>query len=65
MAQEKVTRQELRDMRIGQTRIFTLLDAKKVTSARVTCTQMKQEEGLEFTVKPDYLSKSVSITRIG
>ena len=64
MAQEKVTRQELRDMRIGQTRIFTLLDAKKVTSARVTCTQMKQEEGLEFTVKPDYQSKSVSITRI-
>ena len=64
MAQEKVTRQELRDMHFGQTRIFTLLDAKKVTSARVTCTQMKNEEELEFTVKPDYQSKSVSITRI-
>ena len=64
MAQEKVTRQELREMHIGQTRIFTLLDAKKVTSARVTCTQMKNEEELEFTVKSDYQSKSVSITRI-
>lgn len=64
MAQEKVTRQELRDMHIGQTRIFTLTDAKKVTSARVTCTQMKKEEGLEFMVKPDYQAKSVSITRV-
>lgn len=51
-------------MHIGQTRIFTLTDAKKVTSARVTCTQMKHEEGLEFMVKPDYQAKSVSITRM-
>ena len=64
MAQEKVTRQELRDMHIGQTRIITLENAKKVSSARVTCTQMKLEEGLEFTVKPDYAASAVSITRI-
>ena len=51
-------------MRIGQTRIFTLTDAKKVTSARVTCNQMKNEEGLEFTVRPDYQAKAVSITRM-
>jgi nucleoside diphosphate kinase len=63
MEQEKVTRQELRDMRIGQTRIFTLTNAKKVTSARVTCNQIKNEEGLEFTVRPDYQAKAVSITR--
>ena len=64
MAQEKVTRQELRDLHIGQTRIFMLTDAKKVASARVTCVQMKNEEGLEFQVKPDYEAKAVSITRI-
>ena len=64
MVQEKVTRQELREMHIGQTRIFQLTDAKKVSSARVTCTQMKQEEGLEFQVRPDYEAKAVSITRI-
>lgn len=50
-------------MRIGQTRIFTLNDAKKVTSASVTCAQMKNEEGLEFSVKKDYKTKSISITR--
>ena len=63
MAQEKVTRQELRDMSIGQTRIFILTDAKKVASARVTCHQMKDEEGKEYSVKMDYQAKCVSITR--
>lgn len=63
MAQERVTRRELREMRIGQTRIITLEDPKKIPSARITCLQMKQEEGLEFTFKPDYEAKAVSITR--
>lgn len=64
MAQEKVTRQELREMHVGQSRIFTLTDAKKVASARVTCVQMKNEEGLEFVFTPDYEAKSACIKRI-
>lgn len=63
MTQEKVTRQELREMRIGQTRIFMLTDPKKVAAARVTCTQLKQEEKLEFLVKQDFEANAVSITR--
>lgn len=63
MAQKKVTRQELREMRVGQTRIITLTDPKKVSAARVTCTQLKKEEKLEFLVKQDFDSNSVSITR--
>lgn len=63
MEQEKVTRQELRDMQVGQTRIFLLKEAKKVSSARITCTQLRKEEGLEFIVRPDYTAKAVSITR--
>jgi hypothetical protein len=64
MEQEKVTRQELRDMAVGQTRIFILKDAKKVSSARITCTQLKKEEGLEYVVRPDYTAKAVSVTRV-
>ena len=64
MAQKKVTRQELRELHIGQTRIFTLTDPKKVSAARVTCTQLKQEEKLEFLVKQDFDAVAVSITRI-
>ena len=51
-------------MRIGQTRIITLVDPKKIPSARITCLQMKQEEGLEFMFKPDYEAVAVSITRL-
>ena len=64
MVQEKVTRQELRDMRVGQTRIITLSDPKKIPSARITCLQMKQEEGLEFAFKSDFETRAVSITRL-
>ena len=64
MAQEKVTRQELRDMHIGQTRIFTLMEEKKISSARVTAQQMKNEKEGEWLVKPDYDACAVSITRI-
>lgn len=62
--QERVSRQEMRNIRVGQTRIFTLTDKKKITSARVQAGQLKQEEDLEFDVKPDYEASSVSITRI-
>ena len=64
MAQEKVTRQELCDMHIGQTRIFTLMEEKKISSARVTAQQMKNEKEGEWLVKPDYDACAVSITRL-
>lgn len=63
MAQEKVTRKELRDMHIGQTRIIVLLERKKIESARQTVLQVSREEGLVFTFKPDYEASAVSITR--
>jgi len=61
--QERVSRQELRDMRVGQTRIFTLADKKKIQSARVQAQMLKNEEEMGFEVKADYTSASVSITR--
>jgi hypothetical protein len=63
MVQEKLTRNELREMHIGQTRIIQFTHPRKVSSARVMCTQMKKEEGIEFTTKTDYASNSISITR--
>ena len=62
--QERVSREDLRNLRVGQTRIFTLADKKKITSARVQANQLKKEEDLEFDVKPDFDASAVSITRI-
>ena len=64
MAQEKVTRSELLEMHIGQTRIFTLTNPTKLQSVATTCNQMKNEQKGEWTIKRDYTSFSISVTRV-
>lgn len=63
MIQEKVTRKELREMRVGQTRIFKLTSENKVASARVTTARMKREEDIAFDVKTDFRENCICITR--
>lgn len=62
--QEKVTRQELREMHIGQTRIIQLKQRSKIESARVTATHLKNQEGLEFELQADWKASAVSIKRV-
>ena len=64
MPQEKVSRNELLEMHIGQTRIINLPDGGKVESAKVTAKQMKDLKKGEWQVKPDYDACAVSITRV-
>ena len=61
--QKTVSKKEMRAMRVGQTRIFTLADRKKIKSVRVQANALKNEESLEFEVNADYASSAVSITR--
>ena len=61
--QETVSKKEMKKMRVGQTRIFTLADKKKIKSVRVQATSLKNEEDMEFSVSADYKSSAVSITR--
>lgn len=61
---EKVSRKLLRTMFVGQTKIFSMEPVKQLNTARVTCTQLKHEEGLTFRVLPDYQAKGICITRI-
>lgn len=63
MAQEKVTRSELLDMHIGQTKIFTLTNPTKLQSAAVVCNHLKNERKGAWTIRRDYSSLSISITR--
>ena len=63
MVQDKVTRKELEEMRVGSSRIFNLINGGKVKSALSTCQQMKNEKKLEFTAKPDWENNAVAITR--
>ena len=64
MTQERVTRNDLLEMHIGQTRIFTLNNPTKLQSAATQCNQLKNEQKGEWTIKRDYVSCSISITRL-
>jgi hypothetical protein len=64
MAQERVSREELLEMHIGQTRIFTLTNPTKLQSAATQCNQLKNEQKGMWTIKRDYESCSISITRV-
>jgi hypothetical protein len=64
MVQEKVTRKELEEMRVGSTRVFQLNEPTKLQSVATTCTQLKNERRGEWKVGKDYESVSVSVTRL-
>jgi hypothetical protein len=48
MITTKVTRDDIRAIKVGQTGVFTLPNAKAVESGRVQFSTMKRLEGLEF-----------------
>ena len=64
MAQNKVTRKELKDMRVGSTRIFLLTEPEKLQSVATTANQLKNEMAGEWSVRKDYEKVAVSVTRI-
>lgn len=63
-SKNKVTRAELRKMKIGDSKLFSLITPNKCISAKVTCSQLK-EEGLIFKVSINVEAACVAITRIG
>ena len=63
MTKDRVTRDDLRNMRVGQTEIFVLPDAKLCESARVQASWLSSYEELGFTCKIDVPNKTISITR--
>jgi len=48
MVTDKVTRDDIRNLKVGQTGVFTLPNPKAVESARVQFSTMKRLEGLDF-----------------
>lgn len=48
MILERLTRDDVRAIKVGQTGTFTLPNAKAVESARVQVSQLKRFDGMEF-----------------
>ena len=64
MAQIKVTRKELKEMRVGSTRVFLLTEPEKLQSVATTANQLKTLKLGEWSVRKDYERVAVSVTRI-
>lgn len=58
-----MTRQELLEMHIGVSRIFTLTKPTKLQSVATTCNQLKHEQKGEWSIRRDYTTCSVCVTR--
>lgn len=64
MAQEKVTRKELIEMHVGQTRIFSLTNPTKLQSVATILNQLKNERKGMWTHRKDYDACAISVTRV-
>jgi len=60
--QETVSKEELRSIRVRQSRIFILTDKKKIKSVKVQVHDMKLENK-EYEVRTDSGASAVCITR--
>jgi hypothetical protein len=64
MAQEKVTRKELLEMKVGEKKTFCLSDRTKLQSAASTMNQLKNEGKGEWKHTKDYEDVSIEVTRM-
>ena len=63
MKKETVTREELRRIAPGTTKIYTLPSPQKCVSVRVSCSYLHKYEGLEFSTSIDAETSTISVTR--
>lgn len=60
---EKLTREDLRGMRIGETRTFKLPSALACDSAKATVYQMQNIERVRYSLQTDYENNTLTITK--
>lgn len=64
MEVSKVSREDLKAFKVGETKIFRLPTPQLCESARVTATQVKNLFGLSFKINVDYSDCIVVATRL-
>lgn len=60
---ERVTRDDLRGMAIGETKEFHLPNAKACDNAKSVAYQLQNQEGCKFNVSTDYTNNVISISK--
>lgn len=60
---ERVTREVLTDMAMGETRVFQCGDARACDSGKATAYQMQNILGCKFTAETDYANGTLTLTK--
>lgn len=60
---ERITRKELESMAMGETRTFTLPNARQCDNGKSTAYQMQNLLGCKFSVATDYAKNELTITK--
>lgn len=63
MKTEKVTREDLRNMQMGETKVFDLLNAQACDNGKSVAYQMQNLLGCKFSISTDYTSNRLTITK--
>lgn len=63
MKAEKVTREMLRGISVGETAVFELPTAAACDSGKATAYQTQNIDGVKYSIRTDYKARSLSITR--
>jgi len=63
MEVEKVTREDLRGMQMGETKVFDLPNAQACDNGKSVAYQMQNLLGCKFSVSTDYTSNKLTITK--
>lgn len=60
---ERITREDLRGMAMGETRTFILSNAQQCDNGKSTAYQMQNLLGCKFSVQTDYAKNELTITK--
>lgn len=63
MKTDKVTREDLRSMAMGETKVFTLPSAQACDTGKTVAYQLQNILGCKFTLSTDYATNSLTITK--
>lgn len=63
MEVEKVTREDLREMQMGETKVFDLPNARACDNGKSVAYQMQNLLRCKFSVSTDYTSNKLTITK--
>lgn len=60
---EKLTRDDLRNMKMGETKTFSLSGALACDAGKTTCYQMQNILKCKFSVSTDYVNNKLTVSK--